>query len=242
MEVLRQLRHTLLTRALQSVMVRIRSGPLEGLKWSVASGSRFVLGKHKVAKTEALQGCIQNGDTVLDIGAHTGYYTVLSSLLAGPAGQVYAFEPRPLNFRLLTRHVERNKLDNVTLFESAVGQAPGKARFDDRTGTGTGSLSDDGSLVVDVVVIDDLYDTGQITPPQVLKIDVEGGEEDVLAGARRTINTCKPWIVLSTHGAEIHRRCMRYLQESGYVCRPICSINADTEGESAILAQPLRSE
>src|SRR5207302_10135610 len=50
---------------------------------------------------------IQKGMTVLDIGAHHGYFTMLASHLVGPKGQVHAFEPTPSTFSVLELNVGR---------------------------------------------------------------------------------------------------------------------------------------
>jgi len=225
----RRLRHALV-RALQPVMLRIRGGPLKGLKWSVVSGSRFVLGQYETPKAEALLELVSPGDTVCDVGAHTGYFTAIAALAAGPGGHVFAFEPRPLNYELLDRHVRRNGLTNVTLFRAAVGERTGTARFEHRTGTGTGHLSPDGPMLVDLVSLDELHAAGKLgSLPDVLKIDVEGGETGVLAGARRILEQARPRMVLATHGPEVHRHCVELLESLGYTYRILPSTGHETE-------------
>src|SRR5262245_22362277 len=66
---------------------------------------------------------IRRGDAVLDVGANTGYYTLLFSHLAGAHGRVHAFEPVPPTFALLSRNTRR--ADNVVLNDCAVSDTAG---------------------------------------------------------------------------------------------------------------------
>ena len=63
---------------------------------------------------------MKSGDTVVDIGANIGYYTILLSKLVGDSGKVYAFEPGPKNFELLCKNVEMNNCRNVILENKSV--------------------------------------------------------------------------------------------------------------------------
>ena len=71
----------------------ILRGPLAGKKWLLASRINFFLGTYEPEQTQAFQEIVRPGSVVYDVGAHYGYYTLLASVLAGPAGRVLAFEP-----------------------------------------------------------------------------------------------------------------------------------------------------
>lgn len=203
------------------ICVRIRNGPLQGYKWIFVSGSKFIKGNYEPRQTHVFQQHVRAGDMVLDIGAHVGYYTVLAAVLAGPSGKVIAFEPRPINLRFLRRHIEVNKLSNVTVIEACVSRASGEARFDTRTGTGTGHLSDAGNLAVKTVSLDELFQQGQLGKPRLIKMDVEGAEQDVLAGGEEMIHNARPVMIISTHGPENFTGVSRFLDEHGYRCEII---------------------
>ena len=64
----------------------------------------------KIFKSHVKRGC-----TVVDIGAHIGYYTLLSAKLVGPEGKVFAFEPNPENCLILERSIAANNFHNVQL-------------------------------------------------------------------------------------------------------------------------------
>lgn len=234
----RRIRHAVV-RAFQPLALPIRSGPLKGLRWSVVSGSRFLLGTYETPKAEALVELVGRGDVVCDVGAHMGYFAAIASLKAGPSGLVHAFEPRPLNYGLLLRHIRLNELTNVVAVNAAVGERADEPRFESRTGTGTGHLADDGDLTVRTVSLDELHEAGDLPRLDVLKVDVEGGETAVLAGAMHVLETFRPRILLATHGDATHAHCLDVLTSLGYTYR----ILPDTghTGETELVALPTRA-
>ena len=156
-------------------------------------------------------------DVVYDVGGHVGYYSILSSVLAGPTGKVFVFEPRPLNVSFLKRHIRINGVENVTLIEAAVSDKSGNASFEDETGSGTGHLSAHGNLKVETIVLDE-FANGDLHPcPDFLKIDIEGGEIDALNGARKTIESSRPVMLIATHGKTELDFVLEYLQQYDYV-------------------------
>lgn len=219
--------------------LRIRRGPLKGLRWIVGSGGRFIGGRYDPPSVEALKGAVGPGDVVFDVGAHVGYLTAVASLAAGPEGRVYSFEPLPLNLLYLRRHVRLNRLDNVTILEAAAGMTGGSAGFREGTGTGTGRLareSETGDLQVRQVVLDELVESGELEPPDVLKVDVEGAEVMVLRGAMRILKSHRPTLLLSTHGPEAHRESLELLEQVGYDHHRVGA--EKRPGELELLARP----
>jgi hypothetical protein len=63
---------------------------------------------------------LREGDVVIDVGANIGFFTVLASLLVGPAGRVVAFEPEADNLARLRANLAHNVCKNVTVIEKAV--------------------------------------------------------------------------------------------------------------------------
>ena len=206
----------LMKTLLSPFTARIRAGALQGRRWVIASGSRFVKGTYEPIQSAAFQGLIQPGHVVFDVGAHVGYYTVLSSVLAGPSGQVIAFEPLPANLKYLRRHLKLNDCDNVRILTNCVGEGSSVARFDDSHGTGVGHLANEGSFEVQVRSLDEMVESGELPIPQFLKIDVEGAELLVLKGAERLLRRHHPTLVLSTHSDDLDRACLQRLSEFGY--------------------------
>ena len=211
----------------------ILAGPLRGRWWLLESRgklARILLGTYEPEQTRLFTRHVGPGDTVLDVGAHVGYYTVLSAVLAGPSGAVWSFEPNPVNAGFLRCHAEINGLRQVRVEQAAVSDAEGTARFDFGTGSGTGHLSTDGAIEVRTLRLDDVCAANGIVPKAV-KIDVEGAEAAVLAGAAATIERARPVIFLSTHGAGPHAACLAWLRARGYALAPIVGGSVDTASE-----------
>ena len=206
------------------------------MRWVAASGTAFIRGSYESFKTEAYQRSVEAGDVVYDIGGHVGYYAVVASVLAGESGRVFTFEPRPLNIAYIKKHVRANRLSNIEVIEAAVSDSSGSARFESRTGTGTGRLSAGGDLEVRTVVLDDLIDGSRYPPPDFVKIDIEGGEVCALRGMERSISSYRPKLLVATHGDEEHSFVLDFLERHDYDYEVL---NEDApRGDTEILAIP----
>ena len=138
--------------------------------------------------TRLFERLVKPGMVVIDIGAHVGYYTLISARQAGPDGRVYAFEPDPDNHATLLRNIELNGYDNVVAARKAVSDRVGDAQlYLSATVSGNHSIyhhsqSQRGSIPVETTTVDAMLE--ELDWPQVdlVKIDVEGGEVAVLDG------------------------------------------------------------
>jgi FkbM family methyltransferase len=129
--------------------------------------------------------------------------------LLGPCARraiAAAVQPSPANVAFLRRHLAINRASNVAVIEAAVAEAAGVHRFEVGRDSSAGHLSRAGALEVRTLMLDDLMSRG--TPaPQVIKMDIEGGELAALRGARLLLERHRPAIFLATHGADVHRAC-----------------------------------
>jgi FkbM family methyltransferase len=147
-------------------------------------------GDEEAQMTALFKESVKAGDTVLDVGGYLGWFTLLAARAAGPQGRVVVVEANPQSQELLERNVERNGFgDRVTIHRTAVADQPGTATFywDASDGSASGLTAPDnvgGSYQVPVATIDSLLD-GLV--PDVVKIDIEGGEVGALAGMRQTL-------------------------------------------------------
>lgn len=126
-------------------------------------------------------------DTFVDVGANIGVYTVLASAAIGAT--TYAFEPSPASFRWLQDNVALNNIGGrVVLHRAAAGPEAGQTRLSSGdTHSMNHVLRDDAvdsGVVVTVVRLDDVLADAS---PTLLKIDTEGFESAVLAGAQDTL-------------------------------------------------------
>ena len=223
------------------LVVPILQGPLRGRKWIVGSSiHRCWLGSYEPAKVELVARLTRPGMVAFDIGAHVGLYTILFSQLTGSTGRVVAFEPLPSNVQYLREHVRLNGLANVTIVQSAVAERQGRSRFTRTASTYTGHLANDGDIQVDQVGIDQLIAADSVPAPDLMKIDVEGAEEEVLAGASHALRTRKPIVLLSTHTQAAQARCCEILQNCGYATSAINGRSVENSDE--IVAIPSQSQ
>jgi FkbM family methyltransferase len=149
---------------------------------------------------------IKPGDTVIDIGANLGYYTLLAGDLVTATGRVVAVEPNPLVFELLSKSVgvngylDRTQLHNIAL--TAAGQTRTKKLFVPKNEPKNGTLlPDDANIEAhqakgEVLTIE----LGHLRPEDFervdfIKIDVEGAELEVLRGLLPIIERFRPRIV-----------------------------------------------
>jgi FkbM family methyltransferase len=197
--------------------VPILATAARGKRWIAGSGPHSCwLGFNEMAKRRCFEREVRPGSVVYDVGANVGSYTILASVLAGPAGRVIAFEPVAENVGYLREHVSINGLTNVEIREAAVGARAGRAAFQPHRDRLQGALDANGTQDVSVLALDGLVARGDVPPPACIKIDVEGGEAGVLAGALETLRTHRPIVFLATHGDAVRSECSDLLATVGY--------------------------
>lgn len=148
---------------------------------------------------------LRPGMTVLDIGAHHGLYTLLASVRVGKSGRVYAFEPSVRERRALRKHLFLNRCKNVFVEDFAVGNDAREAEFHVVAGIETGcnslrppALQDGTSYLTKVHVrrLDDWATEQKVGRVDFIKLDVEGGELDVLRGAEELLRRFEPVLLV----------------------------------------------
>ena len=218
------------------IYFKIRSGPLKGKKWIAVSGYNFIRGDYESFKTEAFLNNFSRGTIFFDIGAHIGYYSSIAAVINDSKGYIYSFEPRPMNIEFFRRHMKINNFQNVILTEAAVGKSDGYVQFDDKHGSATGFVSQDGNLRVRQVSIDRMVKEGSLPFPDFIKIDVEGGEIEVLKGLEYVISSAKPKILVATHSPEERKFVEDFLNRHNYWFQVL---NPDAvSGDTEIIAIP----
>lgn len=142
-------------------------------------------------ETELVQSLVHETDTVLDVGANIGYYTLILARLVGPRGRVFAFEPDPANFALLKKNVESNGYKNVVLVNAALSDRPATLRLylsEENRGDHRIYPSDDARRTIQIPAITaDDYLAGLSHEIAFIKMDVQGAEAKVLRGMQRLL-------------------------------------------------------
>lgn len=183
-------------------------GAIKGLfTWKIFSLASFqMLQRLKSAAIEPL--------TIIDVGANQGQFSLAASM-AFPGTCIYPIEPNPAAADALCKNLPPHVAANVVV--SAVGETSGSANLYIHTDSQASSLLPIGigrkgyfpndsitsTINVPLVSLDDLFFSRELTQPVLLKIDVQGYEDRVLAGATKLLPSIK-WIVLEISFSQLY--------------------------------------
>lgn len=145
-------------------------------------------GTYERAELRLLEALLQPGDRVVDVGANIGYVSLRIARRIGPSGQVLAFEPSATCRSLAARNLDAAGALNVTLRPQALGAQSGlgRLRHPDSTHSGSATLrqgAGGSGESVEITCLDDALAGEGWTAVDLVKVDVEGWEHEVLAGA-----------------------------------------------------------
>lgn len=133
-------------------------------------------------------------DTVYDIGANTGLYTLFAAELCSE-GEVVSFEPYPPNADLLEQDADRNQSNNISIHKIALSDSSGYTEFTQPSqkdvGYGSASIQPvaaNKSMQVPTISGDELISAGDAPAPNIVKIDVEGAESLVIEGLKSALS------------------------------------------------------
>ena len=200
------------------------------LNWEVdeLTSQKFIRGTYEPYMQNAFAKYIRPGFIVYDVGAHAGYHSLLCGLLVGPAGRVFAFEPHPHNRQSIQRQLDLNPGINVTLMTYALSDTCSSVHLNSTQGPSQAYLSDDGNIAVEAKSIDYMVENESLPPPDVIKLDVEGHEEQVLRGALRTMKSYKPIVLCDYNDNQTFTMVTEVMGPLGY----------QITGESLVTALP----
>jgi FkbM family methyltransferase len=195
---------------------------LAHLPVSHAHVGSIAFGNLEASVQEAMLRHLGKGGVFYDIGANLGFFALLGAHMAGfEEGHAYAFEPTPDNVAAIRRNAELNEIPNLTVIDKAVSATTGRAQLQVVDDQSWSKLADYGDhplteqvLEVDTVAIDDLIAAGEIKPPTVVKIDVEGAELAVLEGMARTLAEFQPVVICELH--DTHAEFVEFCRAHGY--------------------------
>lgn len=170
-------------------------------------------------ETSILISTLRKGDFFFDIGAHTGYYSLIAGKIVGRRGKVFAFEPEKNNISFLEDNIKRNGLKNVEVVDKAVSDRNGEVKFyrsldssgDHSLVRNTGVFEKVGSVSLDS------FCASRRAYPNVLKVDVEGAELLVLRGARRVLkNKSLRDVFIEISNVSVGLKIAKLLRDSGF--------------------------
>lgn len=185
-----------------------------------------LFGSHEPVATAVYLRHLSKGDHVLDVGSNLGYYLLLAARAVGSSGQVLGFEPASDVYAILERNVARSGQKNIQIFPWAVGAQNGTVEFYESEIPNWGSLVHSDQLlpsrtsVVPMKKLDSLLDEFPGFHPNVLRMDVEGGELMALEGAQTIMRKFKPCLFIEFHnfasGWDANREAILKLRDIGY--------------------------
>lgn len=188
------------------------------------------LGAYARWETGVVRRLLRPGMCFVDVGANVGYFTLLAARRVGPTGLVFSIEPSPYAADRLSRTILANAIPNVRVERFGLGRRRGEVvLYDARVSNHTPTmLGDPGSpgRVVPVRTIDECVCEWAIDRIDLLKVDVEGYEPEVFAGAARTLAEGQVRAILCefnshwlTRAGTSSREVYRGLLDQGFVDR-----------------------
>ena len=199
--------------------------PLDQVEFNTFRG--FSIGPESIF-SKYLASILTKNDVFFDLGAHTGRHTLPAAKYVGPTGRVFAFEPIHTSFAKLHSNIMLNSFNNVVTINKAVLDKPNKLieifihpiMPVESTNTGESSISSikiidqklSPKLLATTTTIDEIVMQHQIHEIKLIKIDVQGGELQVLNGALSTLkNKIIQNIYLEIHLLELQDLGINYL-------------------------------
>ena len=182
-------------------ILRLRSGALfKAYADCVISSALIYANWPEYHELTFLRRYLRAGEIVIDVGANVGHISLLLSDIVGPSG-IFAFEPTPISFARLRENWELNGWPIENLKQMAVGARSGRVFIPnvDRpltTNTILDTPAKAGSVEIPLVRLDDFRDSWHGQPIGLLKVDVEGYEQQVFRGARELLRIDRPRFVM----------------------------------------------
>jgi FkbM family methyltransferase len=182
------------------------------------------------------------GETVVDIGAHVGFFSVWVSDQIGDSGTVLSIEPSPQNLKFLKQNISQNDVHNCQILEKGVWNDELTKRFASPSyvsGYHNPSVfhSDKEGFEAELSRLDEIIrNNDRIQTVDFIKMDIEGAEIEAIEGARRTFQKYRPTLAIATYheraGERTEYKVSKLLNEFGYECEIV------DQQESLTVARP----
>jgi FkbM family methyltransferase len=234
----------------------VAAGGLKGaqLELDMHKEKYYWLGTYELELQHAIEHFVKPGMTVFDVGANIGYISLLFSKAVGSDGRVFSVEALPANINRLQANVALNPFAaNVTVVHTAIVDATKTVTFlvHDSTSMGkvAGSAGRSGEkytdeITVDGASLDDLVYKRDLPAPDVIKMDIEGGEVLAMQGMKRLLQEKHPLMMVELHGHEAAQAVYATLQKAGYTFKrmqfgyPGANSDADLDWKAYVVGIP----
>ena len=208
--------------------VTVAAGDLRGARMELDMHIEkdYWLGTYELELQQAIRHFVKPGMTAFDVGANIGYISLLLSKAVGADGEVLSVEALPANIKRLQWHAAMNAFAaNVTVLHAAVVDASKPVTFLVHNSTSMGKAVGSAGrsaekyaneITVDGVSLDDLVYKHGNPAPDVIKMDIEGGEVLAMQGMKRLLREKRPLMMVELHGHEAARAVWQTLFAAGY--------------------------
>jgi FkbM family methyltransferase len=205
----------------------IKAGPLQGLqyyryRWSTPRPD-LVETNWDDAAAGVFPGLIKGKRRFFDVGANWGFYVLLAHRHRDAGCEIVAFEPNPQSAKELKTQCELNGVGKLTVVQAALSDAAGSMEFVD-TGSAigqklavvNGDFPDARHFRVEAMTLDAAAE--RYGAPDLIKLDVEGAENLVMAGGRTVMTRHRPMLLVEVHGAGRSGEFYDLMERYGYRC------------------------
>lgn len=207
--------------------VQIAAGLLQGLPFrlDMQSEKDYWLGTYEPQLQGAIQRWVKPAAVVFEAGANVGYTSLCLGRAAGPQGHVYCIEPLPQNLTRLGENLAMNyEVCRFSILPMAVAGESGKAQFQVHASDDMGKLIGSAgrpekyqqTIIVETISLDDMLFQRNYPAPDVIKMDIEGGEVLALPGMARILAEARPLVLLELHGPQSVQAAWQALSAAGY--------------------------
>ena len=205
---LRRALHRAMPRLVGARLPEMRATFSDGRTFQIPAGDVmysqvFLYGGYEPDESRIVASLLSPGDFAVDIGANHGWFTILMGAAVSPGGTVWAVEPVPPMLEALRRNADLNPTLPITIHEMALGREEGEVTLHvfrelvhGHASVSTLGRDDYVEFTARRCPLDTML-RGATAPPAFMKLDVEGAERDVLAGAAALIASEQPpiWMI-----------------------------------------------
>jgi len=185
----------------------------------------YWLGTYESELQRCITDYVKPGWTIYDVGANIGYISLIFANIVGERGKVFAFEALPENIKRLKKNIAlNNQEDVVTLIDNAVIDRGRSVKFFIGPSSAMGKVEGSagkkifpgGQILVKGISLDEFLRDNEEHPPNLIKIDIEGGEVLALKGMRSILRSVRPIVFIEVHGTEAAKTVWQVFLNSNY--------------------------
>ena len=194
---------------------------------SLLGWTLFERGQWEPEQSALFLSLLRPGAVVINVGANTGYYTLLAARIVGERGHVHAFEIQPAILEILTRNVVRNRRERVvSVVASGCFSSAGEATVEHHGDPGSARVSLTGQgIKVPLITLDAYAEAAGVDRVDVILIDAEGADFEILKGAAGVLARHRPAVIAEAHHLQVfggsEDELCAFMTGLGYVGQPM---------------------